>query len=55
MPEGKEPHPRYVRALNYARYFEAAGWKPRDVDETPGWLIDLLIPISNLIREVRDG
>lgn len=51
---GHEPDPRYIRALNYARYFKAAGWDSHQVDRERAWLIDLLIPISNLIQEVAD-
>lgn len=52
---GHEPSLRYLRALTYARYATAYGWTPQQVDDTPKALLDLLIPISNLIREVRDG
>jgi hypothetical protein len=42
--------------LTYAQYAEALGWTPWKVDnEVYGWLEPLLIPLINLIREVRDG
>jgi hypothetical protein len=41
--------------LTYATFADAFGWTPSQVDELPAWLEPILIPVTNVLREARDG
>lgn len=41
--------------LDYAVFAERFGWTKTQVDAEPHSYIELIIPVTNLIRKVRDG
>lgn len=54
VPARARPSPRILDVARYVAYADAFGWTPDQVDDLPLAVEPLMLPVFNLIREVRD-
>ena len=56
MLKGNERHPEFVYPDEEWEYYllaERFGWTPKQVDEQPARLVQMLIAVGNIVEEVR--